>query len=158
MNEMSDLYNSKIIADTSVEIFQVYAYYLKIIEEANRIRWISSLVSPGHMQTLISRVSDGIRVEMIVTPDVEVQLKEEPYASLLKQIEPHAAYHCYVTDDPLKFGIMVSDKHLLLGLFKEDMLTFDASSHFVSSDPQALSWGERLFTYFRNNSTDMCIR
>jgi predicted transcriptional regulator len=156
INEMSDLHNSKIITDTSIEIFQVYSYYLKIIEEAGRIHWISSQVNPGHMQALTSRISDGIPVEMIVTPDVEAQLHKEPYRSSIKQIETCSTYYRYVTDDPLKLGVMISDKHLILGLYKEDMLTFDATSHFVSSDPQALSWGERLFTHFKSNYNNQC--
>lgn len=158
INEMSDLYNSHIITDTAGEIFQVYNYYIKIIEEAGWIRWISSLINPGHMQILKSRIYAGIPVEMVVTHDVEEQLHEEPYSSLLTQIGSCTTFHRYVTDEPLKFGVMVSDKHLIMGLYKEDMVTFDTTSHFVSSDPLALSWGERLFTFFRDRSTDQCIQ
>ena len=153
IQEMSDLYNSHIIADTSVEIFQVYAYYHDIIKKSRKICWISSLVSPGHIHALTSRVSEGTLVEMIVTREVEAQLHEEPYSSLLRQLGTSSSYHWYLTDDPVKFSIMVSETRLILGLFKEDMLTFDVLSHFVSSDPLAVSWGAKVFSYFRDSAT-----
>jgi len=152
INEMSDLYNSQIIADTSVEIFQVYAHYQAAIENARRIRWISSMISPGHLQYIISRVREGVPVEMIITAEVESQLRAEPYASQMSQMGASTNYIQYLSNNPLKFGIMVTDTQFILGLYKQDMTTFDASSHFTSSDPQALSWGERVFTYFRSTA------
>lgn len=152
INEMSDLYNSQIIADTNIEIFQVYSQYLKIIEDANQIHWISSLISPGHMQALTTKISEGITVEIVITPKIETEFSKEPYISFMSKIINNSNFHRYISGEPLKFGIIVSDTHLLLGLYNKDLLTFDASSHFMSSDPLALSWGERVFTHFKNNS------
>ncbi|HWQ64017.1 MAG TPA: transcriptional regulator FilR1 domain-containing protein [Methanospirillum sp.] len=152
IKEMSDLYNSQIIADTSVEIFQVYAHYQTAIEKAKRIHWISSMISPGHLQYVISQVIEGVPVEMIITAEVEMQLRAEPYASQLSQMRACSNYIQYISDNPLKFGLMVTDTELILGLYKQDMTTFDASSHFTSHDSQALSWGERVFTHFRSTS------
>lgn len=158
MHEISDLYNSQIIADTSVEVFQVYSQYLQIIKGATRIHWVSSLVNPNHMQVIATRISEGTEVEMVITADVEAQLQKEPYLSHLKEIVTCSNFHLYVSADPLKFGIMISDTWFILGFYRKDMLTFDASSHFVSSDLQALSWGERVFTYCRDNAKKVCIR
>ncbi len=152
ISEMSDLYNSQIIADTSVEIFQVYAHYQTAIENARQICRISSMISPGHIQYIRKRVIEGVPVEMIITSDVEQQLCAEPYASQMSKMKKSSNYIQYISDNPLKFGLMVTDTQLLLGLYKPDMTTFDASSHFTSSDSQALSWGERLFTHFRSTA------
>lgn len=157
IHEMSDLYNSQVIADTSIEIFTVYSWYLKLIGDAKQIHWISSLVSPDHIHALTTKISEGTPVEMVITPDIETQFCKEPYKSFIKSVDTSSHFHRCVTADPFKFGIMVSDTHLLLGLYKKDMLTFDASSHFMSSDPLALSWGERVFTHYKNNSKNSCI-
>ncbi|WP_319538191.1 transcriptional regulator FilR1 domain-containing protein [uncultured Methanospirillum sp.] len=152
INEMSDLCNSQIVADTSVEIFQVYAHYQAVIENARRIHWVSSMISPGHLHYIITRVMDGVPVEMIITAEVDRQLRAEPYASQVSQMKTCSNYIQYISDNPLKFGLMVTDTQFILGLYKQDMTTFDASSHFTSSDSQALSWGERVLTHFRSTA------
>lgn len=157
IKEISDLYDSKIIADTNIEVFQVYSYYFKILEESERIHWISSILNPGHIRAITTRLSDGINVEMIINAEVAEKIKTEPYVSLLEKIQSYPHFNLYLTEEQMKIGVIVSDKHLFLGLFKDDMITFDASSHFFSADPLALSWGERLFAYYKEKSSKICI-
>ncbi|PWR73943.1 helix-turn-helix transcriptional regulator [Methanospirillum lacunae] len=158
IKEISDLYDSRIIADTNIEVFQVYSYYLKILEESDNIHWISSILNPHHIQAITSRLAYGIHVEMIVNSEIAEMIKTEPYCSLLGSIDPSSHFKLYLTEERIKIGMIVSDTNLFLGLFKNDMITFDASSHFISVDPDALSWGERLFSYYKDRSSGLCFQ
>ena len=152
LNELSDLYQSQIISDSSTEIFQVYSQYLTLIKEAKEIYWISPLISRDHIKALYSRIIEGTPVEMIIPSEIEMQFKKKPPLSELIRTNSAEYLQQYVSDDPIRFGMIMSNTQLLLGLFKSDMITFDASSHFVSSEPQALSWGSRLFLYYREKA------
>jgi predicted transcriptional regulator len=53
---------------------------------------------------------------------------------------------------PVKLGLTVTDRYLSLGLYGNDKKTYDSSSDLISRNPSALSWGEELFSYFRERS------
>jgi predicted transcriptional regulator len=53
--------------------------------------------------------------------------------------------------DSLKIALTVTERFLSLGLFAVDG-TYDYSADLMSSHPQALEWGKRLFEYYHASS------
>ena len=51
----------------------------------------------------------------------------------------------------LKMGLTLTEKTMMLGLYKFDN-SYDFFSHFKSSDRKAVGWGDKLFKYFKKNS------
>jgi predicted transcriptional regulator len=152
ISEISELDNSQIIADTSVEVFRVYSYYLIILDNARQIHWISPVANPDQIQIMARRIAEGIPVEMIVNREVAFQFQGEPYASILKEVKSHPGFRISVTNRELKLGIIVTEKDLMLGLYTGDGLIFDVSCQFMSSDPRSRSWGERLYAHFMEDA------
>ncbi|SNQ59142.1 helix-turn-helix transcriptional regulator [Candidatus Methanoperedens nitratireducens] len=86
LNGIGDLFNSEIISDSNVNIFNVYENYLKIIKEAGYVYGIASIISPGHANAIGERIVGGIPVELIISRSVALQLKEEPYLSKINSL------------------------------------------------------------------------
>jgi len=150
LNDIGCLYNSRIIADTNVEIFNVYKNYLKILNEAEHIYGVAPIMSTGHADAIAERVGKGIPVELIVSSDVSEQLKQEPYEDKIEALKEYTNFRLLVTDENLRFGLTVTDKCLSLGLYKRDGVTYDTTTDLFSYDQMAVKWGERLFGYYKD--------
>ena len=114
LNEIGDLFNSEIISDNNVNIFNVYENYLKIIKEAGYIHGVASIISPGHADVIGERIIEGIPVELVVSRGVALQLKEEPYLSKINSLTDYENFKLMVTDENIKVGMTVTDRCLSL--------------------------------------------
>lgn len=148
LNEIGDLFNSEIISDTNVNLFNVYTNYLKIVKEARYISGVSSVMSPGHADAIGERIIEGIPVELVVSSDVALQLKEEPYSGKINALGDYKNFKLMVTDENIKVGLTVTDGCVSLGLYKKDGVTYDTTTDLFSFDQRAIAWGKRLFGYY----------
>lgn len=148
VNEIGALFNSEIISDTNVNLFNVYTNYLKIVKEARYISGVSSVMSPGHADTIGERIIEGIPVELVVSSDVALQLKDEPYSSKINAMADYKNFKLMVTDENIKVGLTVTDGCVSLGLYKKDGVTYDTTTDLFSFDQQAIAWGKGLFKYY----------
>ncbi len=152
LNEIRCLYNSKLISDINTEIFNVYNNYLTILNEADHVFGVSSIMSTGHADVLSQRVCEGIPIELIVTSDVAEQLRQEPYVEKINALDGYTNFKLMVADENIRVGVTVTDKCLSLGLYKKDGVTYDTTTDLFSFDQMAVKWGERLFEYYRNRA------
>ncbi|MDW7728046.1 MAG: transcriptional regulator FilR1 domain-containing protein [Candidatus Methanoperedens sp.] len=148
LNEIGDLFDSEIVRDTNANLFNVYTNYLKIVKEARHISGVSSIMSPGHADAIGERIIEGILVGLIVSRDVALQLKEEPYSGKINALVNYKNFRLMVTDEDIKVGLTVTDGYVSLGLCKKDGVTYDTTTDLFSFDQRAISWGKRLFEYY----------
>jgi len=154
---IGELQVSEVQYDTTVDMFSVYTHYLTILKEAAYIHGISSVTSPGLAQFLTDKVREGVPVELVVNEEVIEILKQEPYASNLKELSSSSNFRVWVTGESLRVGLTVTDRNLSLGLFKKDSNLYDSSSDLFSADPEAVAWGEDLFIHFRKRASSLDI-
>jgi len=152
LSGIGKLVNSDIIFDTTEDVIHVYTLYLKIVQEASRIYGASGVMSPGLAESISLRVTDGIPVELIVNSDAGETLSHEPYITPMKGLLNYPNFNIWVTRVPLRVGLTVTDKCISLGLYKKDGKMYDSSSDLFSVDADAISWGEELFNYFKEDS------
>ncbi|MFZ3059979.1 MAG: transcriptional regulator FilR1 domain-containing protein [Candidatus Methanoperedens sp.] len=158
LNEIGDLFDSEIISDTNVNLFNVYTNYLKIVKEARHISGVTSVMSPGHADVIGERIIEGIPVELIVSSDVALQLKEEPYSGKINALADYKNFKLMVIYENIKVGLTVTDGCVSLGLYKKDGVTYDTTTDLFSFDRRAIEWGERLFEYYRQRSRILRIK
>ncbi len=132
----------------NVNLFNVYTNYLKIVKEARHISGVSSVMSPGHADAIGERIIEGIPVELVVSRDVALQLKDEPYSSKINTLADYKNFKLMVTDENIKVGLTVTDGCVSLGLYKKDGVTYDTTTDLFSFDQRAIAWGKRLFEYY----------
>lgn len=151
-NNIGCLYNSEIISDRSVEIFNVYNNYLKMLSEADQIYGVTSIMGEGHAEMLAQRVLEGVPVELIITPEVARELQRPPYSDQIDALSTFSNFKIMVCDVDLMTGFTVTDKCISLGLYRSDGVTYDTTTDIFSYDEKAIGWGERLFDHYRKRS------
>ncbi|MDY0387654.1 MAG: DUF1724 domain-containing protein [Methanolobus sp.] len=152
LKEIGCLYNSKIISDITVEIFNLYATNMEIIEEAEHVFGVSSVITTEYADSISKKICQGIPVELVVSTHVAEQLKHESYAEKIHALKDYENFKLMVTDKNIRVGLIVTDKCLTLSLYKKDGVTYDIASGIFSVDPMAVEWGEKLFEYYRDCS------
>lgn len=155
--EIGDLYNSEIVSDTNVDIFNVYFNFLKMIQEADSIFVLSPISSPAHTDAILKRINEGAYVETLVGKDLIGQLLQSPQLHKVQELASHTKSKILVLEAMPKLGLTVTDKHISLGLFKNDAVTYDTTTDLFSSDPKAVQWGKNLYQYYRDLAQEMTL-
>ncbi len=155
LHEIGELFDSEIKFDTTDNMFHVYSNFVKVLREGSYIHGISSVMSPEIADVIGERIVAGIPVDLIVNRSIVEGLSKEPFASKLQMLQPFKQFHIWVTDEPLRVGITVTDKHLSFGLNKKETNVYDSSADMVSTNPKAIAWAERLFNHYKERSTQL---
>ncbi|WP_048159150.1 winged helix-turn-helix domain-containing protein [Methanosarcina sp. WWM596] len=152
LKEIGCLYESEILKNRGMEILNVYNNQLKMIKEADHIYGISSAVTEGYADSISERVKEGIPIELIVPLHVAGELKLSPYVEKLAALKNYENFKLMVMDEDIKVGLIVTDKHLSLSLYKKEGIEYDISTGLFISDSKAIEWGERLFWYCKGKA------
>ncbi|HVN66148.1 MAG TPA: transcriptional regulator FilR1 domain-containing protein [Methanomicrobiales archaeon] len=150
--EIGDLLDSELKYDTPDDMFHVFSHFVKILKDAKYIYGISSVMSPEIAEVLRERIVAGIPIELVVNKKVAETLRQEPFASVLKELLNFDYFRIWVTEEALRVGITVTDKHLSFGLNKKEGNLYDGSVDLYSSNPRAINWAKRLFDYYKSRS------
>ena len=150
--QIGDLIGTEVKFDTTDNMFHVYSHFVTILQQAEYIHGISSVMSPAVADVLSERVIAGIPVELVVSHKVVEGLMQEPFLSKIQELKQYKNFKIWVVNEPLNLGITVTDKHLSLGLNKTINNVYDSSADMYSSDPKAREWAERLFQYYRDRA------
>jgi len=154
-SSLGDLYNSEIITDTNVEIFNVYFNFLKIIQDSDEIFILSPISSPAHIDAVLKRINEGVYVETLVGKDLIGHLSQSPLFEKIYELAGHTKSKILILEEMPRLGLTVTEKHISLGLFKNDGITYDTTTDLYSTDPRAVSWGHKVYEHFRNNATEL---
>lgn len=154
---IGDLYNSEIVSDTNVDIFNVYFNFLKMIQEAEQVYILSPISSPAHTDAVLKRIREGVYVETLVGKDLIGQLSQSPHFDKIHELASHTKSKILVLDEMPRLGLTVTDKHISLGLYKNDGVTYDTTTDLFSADAAAVNWGRRLYQYYRDNAVELAL-
>ena len=155
--EIGDLYYSEIVETFNTNIFAILESFYEMLENAEQIHVISSFMSHSHADALIAKVKGGVPVEIVVNTEIAEELRKEPFLSKIKEISGYNHFRVYVAPTDLLIGLTVTNSTLSLGLCMADDFKYDISSDLISTDRLALAWGERLFSYYKDISTEFMI-
>jgi len=157
LHGIGELFDSEVKFDTTDSMFHVYANFVRVLREGSFIHGLSSVMSPEIADVLAERVMAGIPVDLIVNRTIISALTQEPFASKVQHLRPFTNFRIWVTDEPLRVGITVTDKHLSFGLNKRETNIYDSSADMYSNNPRAIAWAERLFNYYKERSTQLTL-
>jgi len=152
LDTIGDLIDSELIHNTPVDYFYTYSSYLDIIARANHVHGVTNQGSPGVADAIGKRVAEGNPVELVVSPDLALHLYEEPYTDRVRALAVYPHMQFYVTNVPISLGLTVTDNDLSIKLYLADGITYDIQNGLVSTAPEALAWGERIFQYYKRHA------
>ncbi|MDK2974715.1 MAG: hypothetical protein PWP08_1086 [Methanofollis sp.] len=157
LRDIGDLADSEIVESSDADIFSVIQYFFEMVKKAPWIHIISSFMSHPHADALITKVKEGVPVEMVITARIAEELRKGSFREKIEGIDEYQHFKVYVAPGPLLIGLTVTDSVLSFGMCLRGNLKYDISSDLISTDRQAITWGERLFSYYREMSEDFFL-
>ncbi|WP_231591804.1 transcriptional regulator FilR1 domain-containing protein [Methanosarcina sp. WH1] len=97
-------------------------------------------------------MKEGIPIELIVPLHVAEELKQSPYVEKLAALKSYKNFKLMLTNEDIKVGLIVTDKHFSLNLYKKEGIEYDISTGLFSSDSKVIEWGEMLFWYCKRKA------
>jgi predicted transcriptional regulator len=149
---IGELGNYQIIENPDVEIFDINNF-LKNISHSKVLRGISHTVHPKYPNFFLNLARRGVETSLILTPGV-YQVIRSKYRDLLEEWLECKNAHLYVPADDIKFSFVVTDNYFSISLFYNSGV-FDSKNDVVSFDPSARKWGDRIFSFYRDQSEEI---
>lgn len=118
---------------------------------SQKVKLISSVFYPFHLDVLKNSKSSGLKLDLIVTNDVGNILLND-YKEDLSEIK-HSDVNLWKIDDHLKLSFALADEFMALGLFLENGV-YDSNRFLISEGPDAVSWGNKLFNHYISQATE----
>jgi len=150
---LGSLSRSRILKPDTTDILAVYANFAEMLGSCRVIDGVSPFMY-HELPGLFKRFTEqGVAIRLVVTRKV-LELMRERYNYLLELSESVPNFSMRVIEDDLKVAFTVTENILSLGFFRQDG-TYDYSTDLVSEDAAAIEWGNALFEYYWNRSTDI---
>jgi predicted transcriptional regulator len=158
LHSVGALFNSDVEFDTTDNMFHVYSHFITILQQAEYIHAISSVMSPTVADILSERIMAGIPCELIISRSISEGLLQEPFLSKIQKLQTYRHFKIWIVDESLNLGLTVTDKHLSLGLNKKINNVYDSAADMFSTDITAREWAEQLFHYYRDRAVLLEIK
>lgn len=143
MNEITDTYECP---------YRNYENISALIENATSIYSVFNYPSLAIADLIIPRLRGGMPLEVIITDAIADKASQSPHFTYLRNLRSCPALKIYIARLSESFGLVMSDRYLSLTFTLLDSNIFDTARGLVSSSPEALAWGERLFNHFKSQS------
>ena len=151
---MGELYASTLVESEVTDIFKPLENYSQILSESKTIRGISPIFNPDFIDAFKILVKSGKEVELILAPQIIKEMMNimDP-ASLMELagLVSREKLKIWTMDQDIKVAFTVTDKFISLGLFSNNG-EYDTTKDLVSDHPDAVTWGNSLFEYYRDKS------
>jgi predicted transcriptional regulator len=150
LTRFSELKNVSVIECSMEECFEPHAQFLDRIRQSSTVRGISPIVHPRYPQFFLEGAKHGKDISLILTRSAFNKIKKE-YSLYLEEGLQYKNAALYVYQGDIHFAFIVTEHYFSLSLFFHNDV-FDSKRDLISTDSSALSWGNDLFSYYRNIS------
>jgi len=152
LESLGNLARAELISDISANFSHEWSRYRQILEEAAWIHGVSPFATPEIADAIGERVIHGLKVVLVITPDLAHTILKEPYLEIARNLFRYRNLKFRVSRIPVRVGLTVTDKALSFGLFSRSGQVYDSVYDLICSSPESLEWGERLFSYYLEHS------
>lgn len=134
-------------------MFSPHKEFVENIAKSKFVKGISPFIHPLYPKMFLQFAESGIDVSLIVTERVFGRMKTEFRTEVEKFLTLNNT-HVYVYNKEMLLSSAVTDCFLSLGLFYNDGV-YDHINDIICFDPEALRWGEDLYTYYESLSREV---
>jgi predicted transcriptional regulator len=146
LNKIECLNDATLLTSTSTDILKIYTNFIALVTNSKEIRGISPVFISEFTQLFAELVSQGAKVELIVTGEVLRKILETADLNSLKE-SIHGNLQLRVLEHNPKVAFSSGEGFISLGLFHVDG-TYDFSDDLISYSKEAIAWGRELFEYY----------
>ena len=154
LNRMSDLKCSTFARPLDESsMFSPHTEFVENIAKSEFVKGISPFIHPLYPKMFLSFAERGIDVSLILTESVFDRMRTE-FRSEVERFLALDNAHFYVYDKEMLLSSAVTNCFFSLGLFYNDGV-YDHVNDIICFDPDALNWGEDLYTYYKGLSREV---
>lgn len=154
LNRISDLKGStfaKPLDESSM--FSSHTEFAENIAKSKFVKGISPFIHPVYPSMFLFFAEKGIDISLIVTEPVFKRMRTEFRPEVAKFLSLENA-RIYVYDKEMLLSCAVTNCFFSLGLFYKNGV-YDHINDLISFEPEALRWGEELYHFYENLSTEI---
>lgn len=151
---MGELYDSNLVESEHTNILKPRENYSQILMDSRNIKGISPIFYPNYIDEFKLLIKNDKEVELILTNNIIKKIMNfiNPASIIeLKELLSQKKLIIWTTDDNIKVAFTVTDKFICLGLFTTSG-EYDTTKDLVSDHPDAVTWGNSLFEFYREKS------
>lgn len=147
MLKLGMLKESMIVKSERSELSKVHENFLKLMTNTKKVQGTSSIFHPDFVGIFKDILNSGGSIDLIITEEVFSRTFESAISTgdgeLFQKFMLEGRLNLYLLDE-IKAALTVTENVFSMGLFHLDG-QYDYSMDLVSTDPNALQWGEELF-------------
>jgi predicted transcriptional regulator len=143
ISRLGALKESVLVHTEKTQLGQVYVNFMQILMTSKKVIGISPIFHPDYVPIIENLLSQGNNVDLIITTEVLNKTLSTAHMDELKKNFVNGTLKIFLNED-LRFALTVTDKNFSLGLFTLDG-NYDDNMDLISTNPQAIQWGEELF-------------
>jgi len=134
-------------------MFSPHTEFVENIAKSEYVKGISPFIHPLYPKMFLEFAERGIEVSLIVTEPVFERMRTE-FKPEMEQFLSLNNTMAYVYEKEMLLSSAVTNCFLSLGLFYNNG-TYDHANDILCFEPEALRWGEDLFTYYQGMSREI---
>ncbi|MDD2438667.1 MAG: winged helix-turn-helix domain-containing protein [Methanosarcinaceae archaeon] len=137
----------------NVQFFEPIEEIKTELDNSQSIKGLAPVFHPLYPDMFLDFAEKGAKVSLIVTAAIFERLKSEYFLQLEKFIKLKNT-RFYVCEQEIKLAAIQTERFLALSLFFSNG-SFDHRNKVLSSGPEGLKWGTKLFEYFCSFSEEI---
>ena len=134
-------------------MFSPHTEFVENIAKSEFVKGLSPFIHPLYPKMFLHFAESGINISLVVTEPVFERMETE----FRPEVEKFLALdntHVYVYDKEMLLSCTVTNCFLSLGLFYTSGV-YDHVNDIICFGPEALRWGEDLYTYYEGLSREV---
>jgi len=154
IKKIGDLHKACLIEAESEEIYKPHETYEQILQNSKYVKGVSPIFRFSYIDLYRNLVENDIDIELILTKDIISKTLSGIDSKSLEYLQDFMSQKkvkFWIIDANVKAAFTVTDKYLSLGLFHEDG-DYDHTRDLISDDHDAVTWGNQLFEYYRDQA------
>lgn len=153
LKDLGCLKDSKMVKSISTDIMRPHNVLSGFLSQSDKVKHLSSVLFTPNIQLFFADLDKNRDIHLLLTREIMDTVLERVDMEILEKGLAKGNLKLGVIDDDAKISFTLSDDFMALGLYSIDG-TYDLNAFLMSGSKEAISWGERLFEYYQDLSTD----
>lgn len=153
LKDVGCLKNALIVRSTSTDIMRPYNVLSEFLSGSRNVKHLSSVFFMPNVKKLLENPDRNGMVHLLLTEEILNKLLEVVDQESIDEGLSSGNFKLGIIEDDTRISFTQGDNFMALGLFTDDG-AYDLNISLISECEDAIDWGERLFNYHLNLSTE----
>ncbi|HTX61491.1 MAG TPA: transcriptional regulator FilR1 domain-containing protein [Methanobacterium sp.] len=152
LKDLGSLENSRLVNSVATDILRPHKILLEYLQQSRHIKHISSVLYSPNIKIIFSNLHEN-EVHLLLTREILDKIVEEISYSIIEKHISQGNLKLGIINDNTRISFTLGDQFMSLGLYFQNG-DYDLNNFLMSESKEALNWGNKLFKYHEELSTD----